>query len=570
MVFSSSFCVVDIVGSGVSLTSVRPSAHLFTPTNATTQHNTTLQLEQKERDYANASKASAGLELRVGMLQKRIMDVGGTELKDAKKALKTAVANVKTATAAIGKAEVDIKALEKKAIASEEARAQASKDHEAVMLTMQATIGELKKLDALASECVETFNEVQTAEQEKKAEVSTAAAALAAVQKRCKTLRGEFEKYKQNFDLLADKLGKVQHEITAWDAKIQALKDEAESQHAFMQNIMDDNKEAEAEEAAPADEAIESEAEAKPKDEDKDEDEDEDSDMKDVEAEASAVDAEAEALSVADAPKRQVLPAPTMEQIAMADVASLKKSIAALNDKVTALRETVDMGAIAAFNEADADWRKRAAEFDEATTSRDQARSIYEDLRKQRLETFMSGFGIITLKLKEMYQMITLGGDAELELVDTLDPFAEGIVFSVRPRGKSWKNIANLSGGEKTLSSLALVFALHHYKPTPLYVMDEIDAALDFRNVSIVANYIKVRGMEERRVFAIVEVFFFPLHFPPSLITLITIFYRHVHAPSFCFLLFPGTYAERAVYHYFAEEQHVRTRRPPGRDLQNQ
>ena len=128
-------------------------------------------------------------------------------------------------------------------------------------------------------------------------------------------------------------------------------------------------------------------------------------------------------------------------------------------------------------------------------------------------------FGIITGKLKEMYQMITLGGDAELELVDSLDPFSEGIVFSVfykfstrfsscfllhnsphsplffqvRPPKKSWKNISNLSGGEKTLSSLALVFALHYYKPTPLYVMDEIDAALDFKNVSIVANYVKER-----------------------------------------------------------------------------
>lgn len=160
----------------------------------------------------------------------------------------------------------------------------------------------------------------------------------------------------------------------------------------------------------------------------------------------------------------------------------------------------------------------------------------------------MEGFNAISLKLKEMYQvwksppvplshrhtpflrktckyylsyclqMITLGGDAELELVDSLDPFSEGVVFSVRPPKKSWKNIANLSGGEKvsslslfirflsvpmhytiqerisfsllilrgvfllfifqTLSSLALVFALHHYKPTPLYVMDEIDAAL--------------------------------------------------------------------------------------------
>ncbi len=53
------------------------------------------------------------------------------------------------------------------------------------------------------------------------------------------------------------------------------------------------------------------------------------------------------------------------------------------------------------------------------------------------------------MKLKEMYQMITLGGDAELELVDNLDPFMEGILFSVRPPKKSWKNISNLSGGEK-------------------------------------------------------------------------------------------------------------------------
>ena len=89
--------------------------------------------------------------------------------------------------------------------------------------------------------------------------------------------------------------------------------------------------------------------------------------------------------------------------------------------------------------------------------------------------------------------MITQGGNAELELVDSMDPFAEGIIFSVMPPKKSWKNISNLSGGEKTLSSLALVFALHVYKvrgepalhrqhiltipqPTPLYFMDEIDA----------------------------------------------------------------------------------------------
>ncbi|KAJ1736921.1 Structural maintenance of chromosomes protein 4 [Coemansia sp. Benny D160-2] len=136
---------------------------------------------------------------------------------------------------------------------------------------------------------------------------------------------------------------------------------------------------------------------------------------------------------------------------------------------------------------------KRMADLAETTNQRDCAQHELDSLRTQRLEEFMTGFNIISYKLKEMYQMVTLGGNAELELVDSLDPFSEGIVFSVMPPKKSWKNISNLSGGEKTLSSLALVFALHQYKPTPLYVMDEIDAALDFRNVSIIANYIKER-----------------------------------------------------------------------------
>uniref|UniRef100_A0A8C9HDX4 Structural maintenance of chromosomes protein n=1 Tax=Piliocolobus tephrosceles TaxID=591936 RepID=A0A8C9HDX4_9PRIM len=149
-----------------------------------------------------------------------------------------------------------------------------------------------------------------------------------------------------------------------------------------------------------------------------------------------------------------------------------------------------NLGAIAEYKKKEELYLQRVAELDKITYERDNFRQAYEDLRKQRLNEFMAGFYMITNKLKENYQMLTLGGDAELELVDSLDPFSEGIMFSVRPPKKSWKKIFNLSGGEKTLSSLALVFALHHYKPTPLYFMDEIDAALDFKNVSIVAFYI--------------------------------------------------------------------------------
>lgn len=173
------------------------------------------------------------------------------------------------------------------------------------------------------------------------------------------------------------------------------------------------------------------------------------------------------------------------------DQEKLEAEIARLESELASM--SPNLNAIAEYAGKEKEYLTQVGELDEVTNQRDEARRECDRLKKARLDEFMSGFSTITLKLKELYQMITLGGDAELELVDSLDPFSEGVVFSVRPPKKSWKNICNLSGGEKTLSSLALVFALHHFKPTPLYFLDEIDAALDFKNVSIVGNYVKER-----------------------------------------------------------------------------
>jgi len=150
------------------------------------------------------------------------------------------------------------------------------------------------------------------------------------------------------------------------------------------------------------------------------------------------------------------------------------------------------------------DFQQKKSEFlslqslyQQIHSERESNRKHAELLRRKRHDEFMQGFHSITQHLKLLYQLITQGGNAELELVDSLDPFSEGIVFSVMPPKKSWKNIAHLSGGEKTLSSLALVFALHSYKPTPFYIMDEIDAALDYKNVAIIASYIKQRTCKD-------------------------------------------------------------------------
>lgn len=186
-----------------------------------------------------------------------------------------------------------------------------------------------------------------------------------------------------------------------------------------------------------------------------------------------------------------------------------------------------NLGAIEEYNKKQIVYNDRIKVLEDVTFKRNEMREAFDGVKKKRFQEFTEGFQIISRKLKEMYQMITLGGDAELELVDSMDPFTEGIVFTVRPPKKSWKNISNLSGGEKTLSSLALVFALHYYKPSPLYFMDEIDAALDFKNVSIVANYINVSF----QIFLITE-----LSLNSS---------------------FLGTYKERSIHYHFSSLQYV-------------
>ncbi|TYI63426.1 hypothetical protein E1A91_D09G016700v1 [Gossypium mustelinum] len=184
----------------------------------------------------------------------------------------------------------------------------------------------------------------------------------------------------------------------------------------------------------------------------------------------------------------------TLADETLTEACDLKRALEMVTLLETQLKEmNLNLDSISEYRNKVSVYNERVDDLNTVTQQRDDIKKQYDELRKKRLDEFMAGFNAISLKLKEMYQMITLGGDAELELVDSLDPFSEGVVFSVRPPKKSWKNIANLSGGEKTLSSLALVFALHHYKPTPLYVMDEIDAALDFKNVSIVGHYVKDR-----------------------------------------------------------------------------
>lgn len=141
------------------------------------------------------------------------------------------------------------------------------------------------------------------------------------------------------------------------------------------------------------------------------------------------------------------IPIHSKDELQDMDKDELQGEIAVLEEKLKNV--TIELGVLKDYKKRVAEYKARSSDLNEAVTSRDSAKKRCDDLRKRRLDEFMEGFSIISLRLKEMYQMITMGGNAELELVDSLDPFSEGILFSVMPPKKSWKNISNLSGGEK-------------------------------------------------------------------------------------------------------------------------
>ena len=114
----------------------------------------------------------------------------------------------------------------------------------------------------------------------------------------------------------------------------------------------------------------------------------------------------------------------TEEEIAELDTKKLEYELELLEQQIE--QSSPNLAVIQEYKKKEEIYLQRVAELDEITSARDTQRKHHDSLRKQRLNEFMSGFSIVSNKLKEMYQMITLGGDAELELVDSLDPFSEG------------------------------------------------------------------------------------------------------------------------------------------------
>ncbi|RFU30981.1 hypothetical protein B7463_g5359, partial [Scytalidium lignicola] len=155
----------------------------------------------------------------------------------------------------------------------------------------------------------------------------------------------------------------------------------------------------------------------------------------------------------------QTLPIYTKDELADMSKEALKGEIAILEEMTQ--NANVDLSVLAEYRRRVEEHAARDSDLQTAIVQRDAAKKRCDDLRRLRLEGFMEGFSAISLRLKEMYQMITMGGNAELELVDSLDPFSEGILFSVMPPKKVLEEHLKLEWWRKNIeqSGISLCFA---------------------------------------------------------------------------------------------------------------
>ncbi|MGX7071919.1 chromosome segregation protein SMC [Helcococcus kunzii] len=129
-------------------------------------------------------------------------------------------------------------------------------------------------------------------------------------------------------------------------------------------------------------------------------------------------------------------------------------------------------------------------QYEDLIVSRNDIIDMIKSIEKDIIEKFSSSFDMINSRFNEIFTILFNGGEAQLKL-DSDDILTAGIEISARPPGKKLKNLALLSGGERALTAVALLFAIFEINPAPFCVLDEIDAALDEANIKRYITYLK-------------------------------------------------------------------------------
>ncbi len=151
----------------------------------------------------------------------------------------------------------------------------------------------------------------------------------------------------------------------------------------------------------------------------------------------------------------------------------------------------VNMKALEIYEQVEHEYKNLIEKKDKLGSEREDVLVMINEIDAKKKELFMKTFEVVNENFKHFFGQLSAKGDAYLDLEDHNDPFQAGMTIKVKLTGKKFLDIRSLSGGEKTLTALAFLFAVQEHEPASFYIMDEVDAALDKHNSEKLARLIR-------------------------------------------------------------------------------
>ncbi len=171
------------------------------------------------------------------------------------------------------------------------------------------------------------------------------------------------------------------------------------------------------------------------------------------------------------------------------DLAAIKRMIADIKDDIRKLGD-VNVNAIEDYKEVSERYEFLKGQHDDLVEAEKTLMDIIEELDTGMRKQFMEKFAEIQREFDKVFKELFGGGKGTLELVEDEDILECGIRIIAQPPGKKLQNMMQMSGGEKSLTAISLLFAIQNLKPSPFCLLDEIEAALDDSNVGRFAKYL--------------------------------------------------------------------------------
>ncbi|MBQ3790041.1 MAG: chromosome segregation protein SMC [Lachnospiraceae bacterium] len=173
----------------------------------------------------------------------------------------------------------------------------------------------------------------------------------------------------------------------------------------------------------------------------------------------------------------------------LTDINAMKKRVGQLKNTIKSLGD-VNVGAIEEYRVVGEEYSLKKGQYDDLVETGKQVSDIIQDLDQNMRDTFAREFARINQEFGVVFKEMFGGGKGSLELIEEEDILVAGIRIIAQPPGKRLQNMMQLSGGEKALTAIALLFAIQNLKPSPFCLLDEIEAALDENNVVRFARYL--------------------------------------------------------------------------------